>query len=97
MDQDFGRDVISITNEEGEEFELEVLSFVTYKGAEYLALTPADASEDDEELEISILRSTEDENGEPVLEVVEDEAELEAVYDLLLDQMYEDDEEAEDE
>ena len=26
MDQDFGRDVISITNEEGEEFELEVLS-----------------------------------------------------------------------
>ncbi len=95
--EDYGADIISITDENGEEYELEVLSSVTYKGAEYLALTPADASEDDEELEISILRSTEDENGEPVLEVVEDEAELEAVYDLLLDQMYEDDEEAEDE
>ena len=95
--EDYGADIISITDENGEEYELEVLSSVTYKGAEYLALTPADASEDDEQLEISILRSTEDENGEPVLEVVEDEAELEAVYDLLLDQMYEDDEEAEDE
>ena len=95
--EDYGADIISITDENGEEYELEVLSSVTYKGAEYLALTPADASEEDEELEISILRSTEDENGEPVLEVVEDEAELEAVYDLLLDQMYEDDEEAEDE
>ena len=95
--EDYGADIISITDENGEEYELEVLSSVTYKGAEYLALTPADASEDDEELEISILRSTEDENGEPVLEVVEDEAELEVVYDLLLDQMYEDDEEAEDE
>ena len=95
--EDYGADIISITDENGEEYELEVHSSVTYKGAEYLALTPADASEDDEELEISILRSTEDENGEPVLEVVEDEAELEAVYDLLLDQMYEDDEEAEDE
>ena len=95
--EEYGADIISITDENGEEYELEVLSSVTYKGAEYLALTPADASEDDEELEISILRSTEDENGEPVLEVVEDEAELEAVYDLLLDQMYEDDEEAEDE
>ena len=70
--EDYGADIISITDENGEEYELEVLSSVTYKGAEYLALTPADASEDDEELEISILRSTEDENGEPVLEVVED-------------------------
>ena len=95
--EDYGADIISITDENGEEYELEVLSSVTYKGAEYLALTPADASEDDEELEISILRSTEDENGEPLLEVVEDDEELEAVYDLLLDQMYEDDEEAEDE
>ena len=95
--EDYGADIISITDENGEEYELEVLSSVTYKGAEYLALTPADASEDDEELEISILRSTEDENGEPVLEVVEDEAELEAVYDLLLDQMYEDEEEEEEE
>ena len=95
--EDYGADIISITDENGEEFELEVLATVTYKGAEYLALTPANASDEEDELEISILRSTQDEEGEPILEVVEDEQELEEVYDLLLDQMYEDEEAEEDE
>lgn len=88
--EEYGADIISITDENGVEYELEVLSSVTYKGAEYLALTPADASDEEEELEISILRSAQDEHGEPILEVVEDERELEEVYDLLLDQMFED-------
>lgn len=86
-------DVISITDEDGVEYELEVLSTVTYRGAEYLALTPADAAEDGEELEVSILRSETDEDGEPLLLAVEDEAELEAVYDLLMQQMFDGEEE----
>lgn len=94
--EDYGADIISITDENGVEYELEVLSSVTYKGAEYLALTPADASDEDEELEISILRSALDENGEPILEVVGDERELEEVYDLLLDRMFDDEQEERD-
>ncbi len=94
--EEYGADIISITDENGVEYELEVLSSVTYKGAEYLALTPADASDEEEELEISILRSAQDEHGEPILEVVEDEQELEEVYDLLLDQMFEDEETEDD-
>lgn len=94
MEEEYGRDVISITDEDGVEYELEVLSAVNYRGTEYLALTPADADEDGEELEVSILRSATDENGEPMLLAVEDEAELEAVYDLLMQQMF--DEDAED-
>ena len=87
MDQEFERNFISITDEDGEEYELEVLASVTYNGAEYLALTPADADEDQEELEVSILMSVE-EGGEPVLLAVQDEKELEAVYDLLMDEMF---------
>lgn len=94
--EDYGADIISITDENGVEYELEVLSSVTYKGAEYLALTPADASDEDEELEISILRSALDENGEPILEVVGDERELEEVYDPLLDRMFDDEQEERD-
>lgn len=94
--EDYGADIISITDENGVEYELEVLSSVTYKGAEYLALTPADASDEDEELEISILRSALDESGEPILEVVGDERELEEVYDLLLDRMFDDEQEEQD-
>lgn len=92
MDE-YGRDVISITDEDGVEYELEVLSAVTYNGAEYLALTPADAQNDDEELEVSILKSVLDENGEPMLVAVENDVELETVYDMLMQQMFEDDEE----
>ena len=89
MEQDYGANYISITDEDGVEYELEVLSSVTYKGAEYLALTPADADEDAEELEVSILKSVMD-GDEPVLVTVEDDDELEAVYDLLMQTMFED-------
>ena len=88
MDEGRERNVISITDEDGVEYELEVLASVTYQGAEYLALTPADAEDDAEELEVSILKSV-TEDDEPMLLTVEDEKELEAVYDLLMDELYE--------
>ena len=95
MEQDYGANIISITDEDGVEYELEVLSSVTYRGVEYLALTPADADDDAEELEVSILKSVE-EDGEPALVAVEDETELETVYDLLMQSLFEDGEEDEE-
>lgn len=92
MDQDYGANIISITDEDGVEYELEVLSSVTYKGAEYLALTPADAEDDAEELEVSILKSVMD-GGEPILVAVEDDEELETVYDLLMQNLFDEEEE----
>ncbi len=92
--EDYGPDIISITDEDGVEYELEVLSSVEYHGQEYLALTPADAPEDAEELEVSILKSVND-GGEAILVAVEDEEELEAVYDLLMQSMFDDDEDGE--
>ena len=97
MEDAFGKDVISITDEEGVEYELEVLAAVTYNGAEYLALAPADADEDAEELEVSILKSVTDESGDPMLLAVEDEQELEAVYNLLINEMYDDADDADEE
>ena len=95
MEQDYGANIISITDEDGVEYELEVLSSVEYQGAEYLALTPADADDDAEELEVSILKSVMD-GDEPILVAVEDEQELETVYDLLMQSMF-DDEDFDDE
>lgn len=95
MDQDFGTNIISITDEDGVEYELEVLSSITYKGAEYLALTPADADDDEEELEVSILKSVMD-GDEPILVAVEDDEELETVYDLLMQNLFDEDGEEED-
>ena len=95
MEQDYGANIISITDEDGVEYELEILSSVTYRGVEYLALTPADADDEAEELEVSILKSVE-EDGEPVLVAVEDETELETVYDLLMQSLFDDEEEEEE-
>ena len=95
MDEGSERNVISITDEDGVEYELEVLASVTYQDAEYLALTPADADEDAEELEVSILKSV-TEDGEPMLITVDDEKELEAVYDLLMDEIYDETDPEED-
>lgn len=91
MDQENGAQIISITDEDGVEYELEVLASVHYRGAEYLALTPADAADEAQELEVSILKSIE-EDGEPLLVAVEDESELEQVYDLIMEQIFEDEE-----
>lgn len=91
MADEYGSDFITITDEDGNEYELEVLSTVEYNGEGYLAVIPAD-SEDGGDLEVSILKSS-DEDGEPMLCAVEDEAELQAVYDLIMDSLYEEESE----
>lgn len=87
MDTEFGRDFITITDEDGVEYELEILSTVEYNGALYYALAPADTDED-EELEVSVLKAVE-EDGEEILVAIDDDDELEKVYELLIEQMYE--------
>lgn len=90
MADEYGSDFITIVDEDGTEFELEVLTSVEYNGETYLAVTLA--GNEDEDLEVSILKSVE-EDGEPILCAVEDEAEAEAVYNLIMDQIYEEDDE----
>ncbi len=91
MDE-FGSDFITITDEDGIEYELEVLSTLEYNGRTYFAVVPASSEEDEEaELEVSILRS-EEEDGEPILCAITDNEELETVYGLIMDQLYEDEE-----
>jgi uncharacterized protein YrzB (UPF0473 family) len=91
MADTYGSDFISIVDDDGNEFELEVLTTLDYNGCSYMAVVPADEG-DEENLEVSILKSTE-EDGEPILSIIEDEAELQAVYDLIMDQLYEDESE----
>lgn len=91
MSELFGDDFITITDEDGKEYELEVLATTEYKGATYLGVCPAGMDEE-EAIEVSILKVTE-EDGEELLEAVTDEEELQAVYDLLLSEEENEDEE----
>ena len=91
MAENYGSDFITIVDEDGTEYELEVLSTLEYNGETYLAVIPAGMGEE-EELEVSILKNVE-EDGESILSAIEDENELEAVYDLIMDSLYEEEEE----
>ena len=89
----YGSDFMTIVDEDGTEYELEVLSTLEYNGFTYLAVIPAGSEEPLQELEVSILKSEDDEAGEPMLSAIEDEEELEAVYSLIMEQLYEEENE----
>lgn len=86
---DYGSDFISITDDDGQEYELEVLSTLEYNGCTYMAVIPAEDSQDTLQLEVSILKSVE-EDGESYLNTIDNPQELEAVYDLIMESLYED-------
>ncbi|MBQ2893275.1 MAG: DUF1292 domain-containing protein [Oscillospiraceae bacterium] len=92
MYDQYGSDFMTIVDEDGTEYELEVLKAIEYNGFSYLAVIPADGEKGElADLEVSILKSVE-EDGEPILCAIEDETELETVYSLIMDGLYEEDE-----
>ena len=95
MADKYGSDFITIVDEDGEEFELEVLMTMEYNGASYQAVIPAVDADEEVDLEVSILKNVE-EDGEIILCAIEDEQELETVYNLMMDAMYEEEEESDE-
>ena len=95
MENNYGSDYMTIVDEDGTEFELEVLTTLEYNGFTYLAVVPAVDADEDVDLEVSILKNVE-EDGEPILCAIEDEEELKAVYDLIMDELYAAEEEDEE-
>ena len=94
MEDLYGSDFMTIVDEDGTEYELEILSSLEYQGATYLAVVPA-GLEEDEDAEVSILKSVE-EDGEDILVAIEDDNEMETVYQMIMDQLYEEDDEEEE-
>ena len=88
MADQYGSDFITVVDDEGVEYEFEVLSTLEYNGNTYLAAVPAG-----EELnpEVIIFKSTE-EDEESILSIIEDEAEFEAVNALLIESLFEEEE-----
>lgn len=97
MNEEFGAEIITLTDDEGNEFELEYLDTVEYKGNIYMAFFPTleeGEDEDSEEYGLIILRSVPGTEGEDdMLESVDDEDELNAVYDLFMETLFDDEDE----
>lgn len=87
---DFGSNLLSLLDEEGNEHEFEILDEVDVDDNHYVALIPtseADA-DDDEEGQLIVLRS-EEEEGEEYLAYIENEEEFNKVSKIFVDRLSE--------
>lgn len=93
MADQYGSDFITICDEDGQEYELEVLTELEFGGSTYLAVIPAGLEEEESaDFGVAILKSME-EDGESILCAVEDPQELESVNQLLMDRLYDEEDE----
>ena len=95
MSEEFGPDFISITDEDGNEFELEHVDTIEHNGQIYMAFFPADTGEekeDDEEDGLIILKVVVV-DGEEQLSTLDSEEELEEVYDKFMELLFRDEDE----
>lgn len=72
--------IISLTDEQGNEVQFELLDVVPYNGNEYIAIVPAEEEDEDGDM-VQLYRIVPDENGDTETYVgLESEEELNAVY-----------------
>lgn len=90
MSEEYGNDFITIIDDDGQEFELEVLDSMDYNGESYVAFLPADMDENDPDYGMIILRSVLDENGDELFESIDDEEQLQDVYEHFMVLLFDD-------
>jgi uncharacterized protein YrzB (UPF0473 family) len=96
MSEDFGPNFVTLTDDEGNDVELEYVDALEYNGTTYMAFFPvveedSEEEENEEEYGLVILKS-QMENGEEFLVTVDDEEEIDKVYDLFMEQILSDEE-----
>ena len=77
MEENFGPDFITVTDEDGNDFELELVDTLEHQGVTYYAMFPA--VEEDEE------------NGEELLSTLDSDEELDTVYELFMERFFQED------
>lgn len=95
MSEDFGPNFITLTDEDGQEIELEYVDALELDGQTYMAFFPTmeeDAQSDDEEDYGLVILKSVTENGEELLSTLDNDEELNRVYDAFMEQILEDEE-----
>ena len=90
-------EIFTLTDEEGNELNFALLGSLEHEGTVYKALVPVDENGEETSDEYVILKCGVDEDGEDVLETIEDDEEWENVADIFDDEFanifYDDDSE----
>ncbi|MFY0388355.1 DUF1292 domain-containing protein [Hominicoprocola fusiformis] len=96
MNDEFGPNFVTLTDDEGNDIELEYVDALEHNGTTYMAFFPvveedSEDEENEEEYGLMILKS-QMENGEEFLVTIDDEEEIDKVYDLFMEQILSDEE-----
>ena len=96
MNYEFGPNFVTLTDDEGNDIELEYVDALEHNGTTYMAFFPvveedSEDEENEEEYGLVILKS-QMENGEEFLVTIDDEEEIDKVYDLFMEQILSDEE-----
>lgn len=91
MSEAFGPTFITVIDENDQEIVLEFVDALEFNGQQYHAFFPAETEGEDEEDPdngLVILKIVQ-ENGEDVFSTLDSDEELEAVYDLFMESLFE--------
>ena len=96
MADSYGPTFITVTDEDGREIVLEFVDAMEYNGQQYQAFFPAETEgedEDDPDNGLVILKVIH-EDGEDLLSTLDSDEELDAVYDLFMESLFDGDDES---
>lgn len=92
MSEEYGNDIVSVVDENGEEHIFEELDRIETDKGRYVALVPVfDEAEEviEDDGELIILKVVEEDDGETYLEPIEDDAEFDEVGELFEERLAE--------
>ena len=84
-DEIFDTEIITLTDEEGNEIDFELISSLEIDGNIYYALMPV---ADNDNGDCVLLKLEKDENGEDILSTIDDDDEYEKVADAFDDEVF---------
>ena len=84
--EEYDPEIYTLTDEEGNELHFALLGTLEHNGETYKALIPVNEDGEEESSEYVILKCSVDENGEDILETIEDDDEFDEIADIFDDE-----------
>ena len=89
---EYGPTFITVTDEDGREIVLEFVDALEYNGQQYQAFFPAETEGEDEDPDNGlVILKVLHEDGEDLLSTLDSDEELDAVYDLFMESLFDED------
>lgn len=92
MSEDFGPTFITVTDDDGREIVLEFVDALEHDGQIYQAFFPAEGEDEDDPDNGLVILKVIHEDGEDLLSTLDSDEELETVYDLFMENLFDEEE-----